>query len=84
MNNTTWTQRELKTLKVRFKDGLDDAQIARELGRSSVAVMHKRQELRLLRKRGKQPTLVQGKYTRAKSGVKEVSILWGLIKWTRS
>ena len=83
-HHNPWTNKEVKILKTRFADGMTDTQMSQELGRSRNAIQQKRQEYKLYRKKGGQPTLVQGKYTRAKSGVREVSILWGLFKWTRS
>lgn len=44
---TKWTRREDKTLAIRFNDGLDDTQIARELGRTSAAVRQRRHKLRM-------------------------------------
>ena len=79
-----WTAQELKVLKDLRMKGMDDLYISRALDRSTSAILQKRAELGMVTKYPPQPTLRQGKYTRAKSGVREVSILWGLIKWTRS
>ena len=81
--NTPWTKQELRILKTRFQDGMSDRQMSAELHRTTNAIQQKRAQLQLLRKRGGQPKLVQGKYTRKTSSVKEISLLWGLIKYTK-
>ena len=81
--NAPWTKQELRTLKTRFQDGMTDRQMSAELHRSTNAIQQKRAQLQLLRKRGGQPKLVQGKYTRKTSSVKEISLLWGLVKYTK-
>lgn len=81
--NAPWTKQELRILKTRFQDGMTDRQMSAELYRSTNAIQQKRAELRLLRKKGGQPKLVQGKYTRKTSSVKEISLLWGLVKYTK-
>ena len=81
---TTWTKQQLRTLKTRFRDGLTDEMIGLELGRTPNAIQQKRVENNLMRKRGSQHKLVQGKYTRKTTSVKEISLLWGLIKYTKA
>jgi hypothetical protein len=82
--NAAWTKQELRILKTRFQDGMTDKQMSQELQRSSNAIQQKRVQMKLMRKKGGQPKLVQGKYTRKKSSVTEISLLWGLVKYTKA
>ena len=79
-----------------MKDGLTDVQIASELGRTASAVQHKRSNLKIYKyqtHKAQTPTLFssqrkepkkEAKYTRYMKPSTEVSILWGLVKFSKA
>ena len=91
-----WTKAEIKTVKVRFEDGVPDEQIAQELGRTSEAIKMRRRYLNLHHPRGRKPktvgqTSINFTEPRTKKPRKvqqvqyrEVSILWGMFKFKKS
>ena len=91
-----WTAAEMKTVKVRFEDGVPDEQIAQELGRTSEAIKMRRRYLNLHHPRGRKPktvgqTSINFTEPRTKKPRKvqqvqyrEVSILWGMFKFKKS
>jgi len=79
-----WSQGELRTLKELRVKGANDHDIALALGRTQAAVQLKRSELGLIRQYNNRPVLKQGKYTRYMKPQTEVSLLWGLIKYTKA
>ena len=86
----------MKTVKVRFEDGVPDEQIAQELGRTSEAIKMRRRYLNLHHPRGRKPktvgqTSINFTEPRTKKPRKvqqvqyrEVSILWGMFKFKKS
>jgi hypothetical protein len=50
MGSTHWTSKEVRKLKKLFRDGLTDAQMAKEIGRPETGVKGKRVELGLHRR----------------------------------
>lgn len=78
-----WSQGELRTLKELRVKGANDHDISLALGRTQAAVQLKRSELGLTRQYTNRPVLKQGKYTRYMKPQTEVSLLWGLIKYTK-
>ena len=78
-----WTEGEVRTLKELRVKGANDHDIALALGRSQAAIQLKRSELGMVRKYKTRTALKQGKYTRYMKPKTEVSLLWGLIKYTK-
>ena len=78
-----WTEGQIKTLKELRVKGANDHDIALALGRTPAAVQLKRSELGLIRQYTNRPVLKQGKYTRYMKPQTEVSLLWGLIQYTK-
>lgn len=90
-HNKTWTTREVQTLKKLHKAGSTDKTIAEIMGRSRNSVQQARSKHRLVTKQmGSQARLEYkeptkgAKYTRYMKPSTEVSILWGLIKYTKA
>ena len=91
-----WTRAEIRTVKVRFEDGVPDEQIAQELGRTPEAIKMRRRHLNLHHSRGRKPktvgqTSINFTQPRKKKPRKvqqvqyrEVSILWGMFKFKKS
>jgi DNA-binding NarL/FixJ family response regulator len=90
-----WTREEMKILKVRVNDGVPVDQIAEELGRTVEAIRTRFRRLNLFMNNHRPETTSQiehkltqprEKQTRKiqRGQVKEVSILWGLFKFTKS
>jgi len=86
--NKTWTAKEIKAAKTMKANGVPNATIAEVLGRSEGSVATR---MCRFNKQAPQQTLkftnqnkpVEAKYTRYLEPKREVSILWGLIKYTR-
>jgi SOS response regulatory protein OraA/RecX len=78
-----WTEGEVRTLKELRVKGANDHDISLALGRSQAAIQLKRSELGMVRKYKTRNALKQGKYTRYMKPKTEVSLLWGLIKYTK-
>jgi hypothetical protein len=91
-----WTEAEMRTVKVRFEDGVPDEQIAQELGRTPEAIKMRRRHLNLHHARGRKSktvgqTSINFTQPRKKKPRKvqqiqyrEVSILWGMFKFKKS
>jgi hypothetical protein len=91
-----WTAAEMKTVKVRFEDGVPDEQIAEELGRTPESIRMRRRYLNLRHRRGRKKHVVgqtsinftepRTKKPRKVEQVqyREVSILWGMFKFKKS
>lgn len=78
-----WTEGEVRTLKELRVKGANDHDISLALGRSQAAIQLKRSELGMVRKYKTRTALKQGNYTRYMKPKTEVSLLWGLIKYTK-
>ena len=78
-----WTKGEVRTLKELRVKGANDHDISLALGRSQAAIQLKRSELGMVRKHKTRTALKQGRYTRYMKPKTEVSLLWGLIKYTK-
>ena len=78
-----WTEAEVRTLKELRVKGANDHDISLALGRSQAAIQIKRSQLGMVRQYTTRPALKQGKYTRYMKPKTEVSLLWGLIKYTK-
>ena len=88
-SNTVWTKKDVQILKTRHKDGFNDKQIAEELGRTFNAVRQRRNELgyhqyKLAAKPSVKAKKKEAKYTRYMKPSTEVSILWGLVKFSKA
>ena len=86
--NKTWTAKEIKAAKKMRANGVPHATIAELLGRTERAVATRmcrfnNEEPQQTLKFTKQNKPVEAKYTRYLEPKREVSILWGLIKYTR-
>ncbi len=79
--NSKWTQAENELLLQQFDSGATDSQIAGRLGRTTSAIQQQRVKLNRKLPRGKQKQ--SAKYTRYLKPSAEVSLFWGLIKWTK-
>ena len=88
--NKTWTPGEVQTLKKLHQAGSTDEAIAEIMGRTRISVQQARSKHRMVTTRVdtqarlefKEPTK-GAKYTRYMKPSTEVSILWGLIKYTK-
>ena len=86
-----WTAGEVQTLKKLHKAGSTDETIAEIMGRTRASIQNARTKHRAVVKREssqarldfKEPTK-GAKYTRYMKPTTEVSILWGLIKYTKA
>lgn len=86
-----WTAGEVQTLKKLHKAGSTDKAIAEIMGRSKNSIQLARSKYRFVTKQEssqarlefKEPTK-GAKYTRYMKPSTEVSILWGLIKYTKA
>jgi hypothetical protein len=86
--NKTWTAKEIKAAKTMQANGVPNDTIADVLGRSEKAVVMRmfrlnNQAPQQTLKFTKQNKPVEAKYTRYLEPKRTVSILWGLIKYTR-
>jgi SOS response regulatory protein OraA/RecX len=89
--NKTWTAGEVQTLKKLHKAGSTDKAIAEIMGRTRASIQQARVKHRMVSKtqatrarlQYKEPTK-GAKYTRYMKPSTEVSILWGLIKYTKA
>jgi hypothetical protein len=92
-----WTEAEMRTVKVRFEDGVPDEQIAQELGRTAESIKIRRAKMNLKYRPGRKPknqtgqTSINFTQPRTKKPRKveqvqyrEVSILWGMFKFKKS
>jgi len=90
-----WTREEMKILKLRVNDGVPVNQIAEELGRTVEAVRTRFRRLNLFINNHRPETTSQVEYKLTQlpekqirkiqhGQVKEISILWGLFKFTKS
>ena len=90
-----WTREEMKILKVRVNDGVPVDQIAEELGRTVEAIRTRFRRLNWFMSNHIPETTSQVEYKMTQprekkirkiqhGQVKEVSILWGLFKFTKS
>ena len=79
-----WTQGEIKTLKELRVKGANDHDIALALGRSQASIQLKRSQLGMVREYTRRPGLTQGKYTKYLKPKTEVSLLWGLVKFSKA
>jgi predicted transcriptional regulator len=90
-----WTREEMKILKVRVNDGVPVDQIAEELGRTVEAIRTRFRRLNWFMSNHIPETTSQVEYKLTQprekqirkiqhGQVKEVSILWGLFKFTKS
>ena len=89
-----WAREEMKILKVRVNDGVSVNQIAEELGRTVEAIQTRcRKYLSVKNYRGETTSQIEHKLTQPREKqirkiqhgqFKEVSILWGLFKFTKS
>ena len=79
-----WTAREVRTMKVRFKDGLSDQMIGEELNRTADSVSNMRRKHGLTRKQGRKVGQRSARVVKSNTKQMEVSILWGLIKYTKA
>jgi len=89
-HNKTWTEQELVTMRKLHKAGSTDREIAQILGRSWQSVRQQRSRKRAVIKTAPSQASLQfveahkgAKYTRYMKPSTEVSILWGLIKYTK-
>lgn len=82
--NKQWTAREIRTLKELRIKGANDHDISLALGRSEAAVQLKRSELGMVRQYPRRSPLKQGQYTKYLKPQTEVSLLWGLIKYSKA
>lgn len=80
-NNKRWTQTEVNTIKKLAHDGASNEVIANHMGRTTAAIAFKVSEHKIRRPRVEAPS---AKYTRYLAPKKEVSLLWGLFKYTKS
>lgn len=85
-----YTADECKTIDKLFKAGTTDEDIALVLGRTEKAIQCQRLKQGLTKKKGRTPRLEPkpptkgAKYTRYLKPKTEISILWGLIKFTKA
>ena len=86
-----WTREEIEILKVRVNEGLPEAQIAVELGRTEEAI-NKRRILSMKNDKPKTTSQIEYKSTQPSEEqmrniwhgqIKEISLLWGLFKFTK-
>ena len=90
-NNKRWTVSEIQTVSRLFMEGKQDKEIAKHIERSPSAVQQLRGKMGWKKKVHKGPSLFdkpkkgleQGKYTRVEGYTREVSLLWGMIKYTK-
>ena len=80
-NNKRWTQTEVNTIKKLAHDGASNEAIAEHMGHTTAAIAFKCSEYKIRRPRVDAPN---AKYTRYLTAKKEVSLLWGLFKYSRS
>lgn len=85
-----YTPSERKTIDKLFKAGTSDEDIALVLGRTEKAIQCQRVKQGLKKKKGRTPRLEYkpptkgARYTRYMKPQTEVSIFWGLIKFTKT
>ena len=90
-NKKRWTVSEIQTVNRLFMQGKQDKEIAKHINRSTSAVQQQRMKMGWKKKVHKGPSLFdqpnkgleQGKYTRVEGYTREVSFLWGMIKYTK-
>lgn len=80
-NNKRWTQTEVNTIKKLAHEGATNEAIAEHMGRTTAAIAFKCSEYKIRRPQVEAP---KAKYTRYLSPKKEVSLLWGLFKYSKS
>jgi len=90
-NNKMWSNHEDITLKKLYKAGSKDEEVAEILGRSMYAVRQRRYRKRHRVNAGEPQVKLQfkepkkeAKYTRYMKPSTEVSILWGLVKFSKA
>lgn len=83
-SNKQWNAGEIRTLKELRIKGANDHDISLALGRSEEAIRQKRSELGMVRQYAQRSPLKQGKYTKYLKPKTEVSLLWGLIKYSKA
>lgn len=85
-----YTQAERLTLSKLYQAGNSDADIAQILGRTEKAIQCQRVKQGHKKKTGRKPRLEPkpvhsgAKYTRYLKPKTEISLLWGLIKYTKA
>lgn len=80
-HNKTWTDQEIRTMSIMAKQGVSPEKIARDLGRTSGAVVWKMYDTKIRTPKQPRPS---AKYTRYMKPKSEFSLLWGLFKWTKA
>ena len=82
MNNhqKSWTRKDVQQLKHMVTNGESWVTICTALGRTKGACQFKAYELKAKRPKNKK-TITYTKYLKPQS---EVSLLWGLVKWTKA
>ena len=80
-NNKRWTQTEVNKIRKMVHEGASNEAIAEQMGRTKGAVAFKCSEQKIRRPRVEAPS---ARYTRYLTPNKEVSLLWGLFKYTKS
>ena len=90
-----WTTQDDEILKEMVLEGKSDKEIAELLGRTMIAIQTRRNkppkenqtlftpEMEEPQKEEPKKGLEQGKYTRVEGYTREVSLLWGMIKYTK-
>ena len=80
-HNKLWSDKDVRTLTIMAKNGASAESIAAYLGRTQGAVEWKLYDAKIRRPKKQKPSI---KYTHYVKPSNEVSILWGLFKWTKS
>lgn len=81
--NKSWTRADETMVKDLYNLGATDNEIAERMGRSTAAVMQRRNKLKMHRvpKRGRKKSATYIRYEKPKT---QVSLLWGLIKFSKA
>lgn len=80
-NNKRWTQTEVQTIRRMAHEGATNEAIAHHMGRTKAAIAFKVSEYKIRRPRVEP---AQATYTKYLAPKNEVSLLWGLFKYTRT
>lgn len=82
-NNKLWTSADETMVKDLYNLGATDNEIAERMGRTEAAIMQRRNKLKMHRvpQRGKKKSATYIRYEKPKT---QVSLLWGLIKFTKA